>query len=119
MMEALPQFPTGESGQASQTLKSLTAEGRLRLLVTGLLAHSLGAGDERTVPVGKGNYTVANPSEIAVFSSPYLAAYGAARLNCLIASGRWGEAEGRTDEGQSLLQGCWEVCCLFWALTLG
>lgn len=118
MMEALPQFPTGESGQASQTLKSLTAEGR-SLELAGLLAHSLGAGDERTVPAGKGNYTVANPSEIAVFSSPYLAAYGAARLNCLIASGRWEEAEGRTDEGQSLLQGCWEVCRPFWALTLG
>lgn len=29
MMEALPQFPWGEPGQASQMLKSLTAEGRL------------------------------------------------------------------------------------------
>lgn len=52
-----------------------------------MLASSLGARDERTVPAGKGNYTVANPSEIAVFSPPYLATYGAARLNCLIASG--------------------------------
>jgi hypothetical protein len=31
---------------------------------------------------------VSNPSEIAVFSPPYLAAYGDARLNRLIALGR-------------------------------